>query len=99
MCFDVIEKIVVERNESDWRTYREMSKELRMICLDAVTSCADMPPDARKNIDAVGSVEISTFDQSYIEFLGRQIPCGVLISIGASTTTVAGLYPLSSAEA
>lgn len=50
-----------------------MSDELRGICVEAVGSCADIPSAARENKDAVGSVEISTYDQSYIEFLDSQI--------------------------
>lgn len=50
-----------------------MSDELRRICVEAVGSCADIPSAARENSDAVGSVEISTYDQSYIEFLDSQI--------------------------
>jgi hypothetical protein len=66
-------KMPTARNESDWRKHREMSNELRRICVEAVGTCAEIPTAARENKDAVGSVEISTYDQSYIEFLDSQI--------------------------
>ena len=50
-----------------------MTEELRAICVNAVSVCEDLPPDARENKNAVGAVEIRTFDQSYIEFLDSQI--------------------------
>ena len=61
------------RNESDWREHREMSEELRAVCVEAVSACGDLPLAAKENKEAVGSVEISCFDQSYLEFLDRQI--------------------------
>ena len=50
-----------------------MSEELRRICVDAVSQCEDLPQVAKENPEAVGSVEINIFDQSYIEFLDGQI--------------------------
>ena len=50
-----------------------MSEELRSICVEAVSNCDDLPQTARENKEAVGSVEITSFDQSYIEFLDGQI--------------------------
>ena len=62
-----------QRNESDWRTHREMAKDLREICVEAVSVCEDLPEAAKENKNAVGLIEITNFDQSYIEFLDGQI--------------------------
>ena len=61
------------RNESDWRRQREASEELRAICVEAVCKCADLPQSAKENKKAVRTVEITSFDKSYIEFLDGQI--------------------------
>lgn len=61
------------RNETDWRMHREMSEELRAICVKAVSKCSRLPLAARKNANAIESVEITNFDQGYIEFLDQQI--------------------------
>jgi hypothetical protein len=61
------------RSEADWRAYREMGEELRSICVEAVRKCTDFSPKVREQSEAVGSVEIHSFDQSYIQFLEEQI--------------------------
>ena len=62
-----------ERTESDWRRHREMCEELRAICVKAVGECDEMDPRVRENKNAVGLIEPSTFDESYLDFLSGQI--------------------------
>ena len=50
-----------------------MSEELRAICVKAVSSCENLPPTAKENKEAVSSVAITLFDQSYIERLDGEI--------------------------
>ena len=62
-----------ERTESDWRRHRELCEELRAICAKAVGECDNMDTRVRENKHAVGSIEPSRFDESYLEFLSDQI--------------------------
>ena len=62
-----------ERTESDWRRHREMCEELRAICAKAVGECVEMDNKVRENKHAVGLIELSRFDESYLEFLSGQI--------------------------
>ena len=39
----------------------------------AVRSCPDLPAVVRDAVKAVGNVEASVFDRTYLEFLGEQI--------------------------
>ena len=50
-----------------------MSAELRAICVEAVSKCGRLPQAVRENTNAIESVEITNFDQEYIEFLDQQI--------------------------
>ena len=62
-----------KRTESDWRRHREMCEELRAICVKAVGECGEMDPKVRENKHAVGLIEPSSFDESYLNFLSGQI--------------------------
>lgn len=64
---------MIQRTESDWRRHREMSEALRKICVDAVGQCEDLPQVAKDNKNAIDAIEITRFDQSYLEFLDGQI--------------------------
>jgi len=61
------------RTESDWRNHREMSDELRAICVETIGASVDLPTEAKEHREAICSVQITTFDQSYIDFLDGQI--------------------------
>ena len=62
-----------DRTESEWRMHREMCQELRAICVEAVGQCDEMDPKVRENKNAVGLIEPSRFDESYLDFLNGQI--------------------------
>lgn len=64
------------------------SLKLREICMNAVSTCKDFPSDAKANKEALGSVDITNFDQSYLDFLSGQIalePRGPDLSDGLRT--------------
>ena len=61
------------RDESDWKSYREMSDDLRAICVQAIAECSDLGAEARENRNAVSEIKITNVDQSYIDFLDGQI--------------------------
>ncbi len=65
--------MAVERTESDWRRHRETCEELRAICVQAVSECDTLDAKARENKNAVGSIEPTHFDESYLAFLVEQI--------------------------
>jgi len=50
-----------------------MSEELRAICMETVSKCTRLPLAVRENTNAIEAVEITNFDQGYIEFLDQQI--------------------------
>jgi hypothetical protein len=50
-----------------------MREELRAICIKAVGECEDMNPKVCENKHAVGLIEPSSFDESYLDFLASQI--------------------------
>jgi hypothetical protein len=50
-----------------------MCEELRAICVHAVGECGGMDPKVRENKHAVGAIEPSRFDESYLDFLSGQI--------------------------
>jgi len=50
-----------------------MCEELRAICVEAVGECDEMNTKVRENKHAVGSIEPSRFDESYLDFLAGQI--------------------------
>ena len=50
-----------------------MCEALRAICVEAVGDCEEMDPKVRENKNAVGSIRPSSFDESYLEFLNREI--------------------------
>lgn len=62
-----------ERTESDWRRHRQMYEELRAICVRTVGECDEMDTKVREHKHAVGSIEPSRFDESYLDFLSSQI--------------------------
>lgn len=47
-------------------------EELRAICVK-VGECDEMDPKVRENKHAVGLIEPSSFDESYLDFLSGQI--------------------------
>ena len=61
------------RDESDWKNYRDLSAELRSICVEAIAACDELPAEVRDNRNAASGIRITNFDQSYIEFLSGQI--------------------------
>ncbi len=50
-----------------------MCDELRAICVKAVGECDEMDAEVRENKNAVGLIEPSWFDESYLDFLNNQI--------------------------
>ena len=66
-------RVAGEHTESDWRKHRELCEELRAICVKAVGECDEMDTKVRENKHAVGSIEPSRFDESYLDFLSGQI--------------------------
>ncbi len=64
---------MTKRDESYWRSFRHMSEELQGICVEAVRNCDELRGVVRENAEVISNIEISVFDQSYIEFLEGQI--------------------------
>jgi hypothetical protein len=50
-----------------------MCEELRAICVKAVGECNELDPKVRENKHAVGLIQPSSFDESYLNFLSEQI--------------------------
>jgi len=50
-----------------------MCEDLRAICVKAVGECDELDPKVPENKHAVGLIEPSRFDESYLDFLSGQI--------------------------